>query len=357
MLSRAKLGTKFTVILLLVLLLGSALGGLVLSKILQHRAEEKITAEGLVLMESIKAVRTYTDEQVRPLLEAQLAQDEFVPEVVPAYAARRTFENFQARSSQFKDMRYKEAMLNPTNPRDRADAFEEDLIKRLLASSEPEISGFHTVPGQGQMFYSARPIVIESESCLRCHGRVADAPAQMIALYGTQRGFNWKLNRVAGTSVVYVPAETVFQESRRAFSSVMSIFVGAFAIALFGLNRLLKPAVIQPVQHLARISQRISANEIKSTDDLELADNHRLNTLTKRQDELGQLGRIFQTMVNEVLAREAHLRQQIQTLRIEIDQTRKQKEVDEIVESDYFKELKAKAKQIRKRKNPPSEGT
>lgn len=357
MLSRAKLGTKFTVILLIVLLLGSALGGLVLSRTLQHRAEEKIVSEGLVLMESIKAVRTYTDEQVRPLLEAQLAKDDFVPEVVPAYAARRTFENFQAKSSEFKEMRYKEAMINPTNPKDRADAFEEELIKRMLVTSEAEVSGFHTVPGQGQMFYSARPIVIESATCLRCHGRVADAPAQMIALYGKERGFNWELNRVAGTSVVYVPAETVFRESRRAFSSVMSIFVGAFAIALLGLNRLLKPAVIQPVQQLARISQKLSANEIKSTEDLESADNHRLTALTKRQDELGQLGRIFQTMVNEVLAREARLRQQIQALRIEIDQSRKQKEVDEIVESDYFKELQAKAKQIRKRKDTPKEDT
>jgi len=357
MLSRSRLGTQFTLILLLVLLLGSALGGFVLSRALQHRAEEKIVSQGLVLIETIDAVRNYTDEQVRPLLEAQLTGDAFVPEVVPAYAARRTFENFQEDSRDHRDLRYKEAMLNPTNPRDLADPFEAALIRRFLASSESEISGFHTVPGQGQMFYSARPIVIQSESCLRCHGRVEDAPAQMIALYGRERGFGWQLNRVAGTSIVYVPAEQVFQESRQAFSSVMSIFFGAFAIALFGLNRLLKPAVIQPVQQLARLAQKLSANAIKSTDDLGSVENQRLASLTKRPDELGQLGRIFQTMVNEVLAREAQMREQIKALKIEIDQSRKAREVNEIVESDYFKDLQSKAKKLRKRKETPDESS
>lgn len=355
MFSRAKLGTKFTAILLLVLILGSAVGGAVLSKTLQHRAEEKVISEGLVLMESIKAVRTYTDEQVRPLLEAQLASNEFVPEVVPAYAARRTIENFQSQSQEHRELRYKEAMINPTNPIDEADPFEEDLITQFLESSQSEISGFHVVPGQGQMFFSARPIVIDSESCLRCHGRVEDAPAQMIAIYGTERGFGWSLNRVIGTSVVYVPAEKVFQESRQAFSSVMSIFFGAFAIALLGLNLLLKPSVIQPVQQLARIAQKLSTNEIKSPEDFNAGESQRLSFLTKRQDELGQLGRIFQTMVTEVLAREAQLKQQIRSLKIEIDKSRKEREVKEIVETDYFRDLQSKAKQMRKRKDNPSE--
>jgi len=356
MLSRAKLGTKFTVILLLVLLMGSALGGMVMSRALQHRAEQKVVAEGMVLMETIEAVRTYTDEQVRPLLESKWMGDAFVPEVVPAYAARRTFENFQARSVTYKDLGYKDAMRNPTNPKDLANPFEESLIQQFLETSQEKLSGFQDVPGQGKMFYSAQPIKIESESCLRCHGRVADAPAQMIALYGTERGFGWELNKVIGAAVVYSPAEAVFQESRRAFSTVMSIFFGAFAIALLGLNLLLKPAVINPVQQLAHIAHKLSAEEMKSPEDFNKGESQQLTSLTTRQDELGQLGRIFQTMVNEVLAREEQMRQQIKALKIEIDQTRKQKEVNEIVESDYFKELQSKAKQIRKRKDAPSEG-
>jgi DNA-binding response OmpR family regulator len=45
--------------------------------------------------------------------------------------------------------------------------------------------------------------------------------------------------------------------------------------------------------------------------------------VVKRPDELGRLARVFQRMAHEVAAREAQLKQQIQVLRIEIDQAKK----------------------------------
>jgi len=50
--------------------------------------------------------------------------------------------------------------LDPTNLRDKADDFEEQLVKRFIA--EPmtkEITGFRSQPG-GRVFYIARPFII-----------------------------------------------------------------------------------------------------------------------------------------------------------------------------------------------------
>lgn len=352
MLNRLKIGPKLTVILLLVFMAGSAIGGLVLSKSLEHRAEEKVVSEGILLMESIKAVRLYTDQQVRPLLERQLGEEEFVPEVVPAYSARRVFENLQAENPSYAEMAYREAVLNPTNPADQADAFETSLIDQFLASpnsSPNELSGFRALPDRGLVFYSARPIRIEQASCLRCHGAPEAAPQAMLDLYGRENGFGWDLNKTIGTQIVYVPAAEVFSAARQAFSSVMGIFFLVFAIALLCLNWLLKPTVIQPIQYLARLSQRLAADDIRSEDDVYAAENQRLTTVVSRQDELGQLGGIFQAMINQVVAREQRLRQQIRDLKIEIDERRKAEEVQEIVETDYFQDLQQKAKRLRQR--------
>ena len=49
----------------------------------------------------------------------------------------------------------------------------------------------------------------------------------------------------------------------------------------------------------------------------------------------------------EVQTRERKLKQEIQKLRIEIDETRKTKQVEEITESDYFQSLKQKAQLMR----------
>ncbi len=70
----------------------------------------------------------------------------------------------------------------------------------------------------------------------------------------------------------------------------------------------------------------------------------------RRADELGQLARVFQNMAREVYAREQRLKQQLQELRIEIDEAKKARQVAEITETDYFRELSQKAQRLRERR-------
>ena len=74
-----------------------------------------------------------------------------------------------------------------------------------------------------------------------------------------------------------------------------------------------------------------------------------LNEVASRSDELGQLAQVFQDMARQVYAREQYLQQQVQQLRIEIDQSRKAREVADITESDYFQQLLGKADELRNR--------
>ncbi|NER79167.1 MAG: DUF3365 domain-containing protein [Leptolyngbya sp. SIO1D8] len=353
MFNRLKLAPKLTVLLLLIFILGSSLGGFVLSQSLQQQAEDRVTAEGIVLMESMRAVRRYTDQQVSPLLEAVMGTDEFWPETIPAYSARRVFELLYEQGNTIGDFHYtyKEAVLNPTNPDDLVDDFEAALTNELIKDPTlTNLSGFRELPDRGSVFYSALPIRIQLESCLRCHSVPEAAPPGMLAKYGRDNGFGWKLNEVIGTQIVYVPAEEVFQTATQFFSSVMGILFAVFAIALFCLNGWLKPLVIQPIQNLVRISQKLAADDIQVNKDLQSEATHTLASIIKRRDELGHLGRVFQTMINEVVARQQRLQQQIRALTVEIDERRKKKDVEEIVETDYFQNLQQKAKEIRERR-------
>jgi CheY-like chemotaxis protein len=74
-----------------------------------------------------------------------------------------------------------------------------------------------------------------------------------------------------------------------------------------------------------------------------------LAEVTRRSDELGQLARVFQHMAGEVYAREQRLKQQVQQLRVEIDEARKARQVAEITETDYFQTLQQKAQNLRRR--------
>ncbi|MGD1859704.1 MAG: DUF3365 domain-containing protein [Leptolyngbyaceae cyanobacterium] len=353
MFNRLKLAPKFTLILLLIFILGSSAGGFVLSRALQNQAESQVAAESVMLMESMQAIRRYTDQQVRPLLERYENSDEFWPETVPAYAAGRTFELLMEAKQDLGGAAsyYKEAVLNPTNPDDLADEFETALVQDFLSYPEvPNRTGYRDVPGQGLMFYSALPISIQDASCLACHSVPEAAPPAMVAQYGREGGFNWQLDQVFGTQIVYIPAQAVLDSARQGFSWVMGLFILIFAIALFCLNTLLKPLVVQPVEGLAKLSEKLAADDFRTTADFDAAESRKLAKVVSRQDELGQLGRMFQNMMNEVITRQQRLKQQIRDLKIEIDQTRKSREVQEIVETDYFQNLQQKAQRFRDRK-------
>ncbi len=72
-----------------------------------------------------------------------------------------------------------------------------------------------------------------------------------------------------------------------------------------------------------------------------------LDGVAARGDSLGQLARVFQKMAREVHERENRLKQQVQELRIEIDEVKKARQVAEITETDYFRDLSEKAQRLR----------
>lgn len=74
-----------------------------------------------------------------------------------------------------------------------------------------------------------------------------------------------------------------------------------------------------------------------------------LNEVATRSDELGQLARVFQQMAREVAAREQRLVEELQQLKVEIDLVKRDNQVAEITESDYFSQLQHKAQIMRRR--------
>ena len=97
---------------------------------------------------------------------------------------------------------------------------------------------------------------------------------------------------------------------------------------------------LQDVAHVTDAAASVEAGQFEG---------EMLADVAKRPDELGQLARVFQRMAREVAAREQQLKQQIQVLQIEIDQTKKAREVSAITDTEYFQDLQEKAKALRHR--------
>ena len=125
----------------------------------------------------------------------------------------------------------------------------------------------------------------------------------------------------------------------------MGIFSASFVVVILLINILLKRYVIEPVSVMGRLAQKIRNDEMTADD---LASESILKA-SERADELGHLSHVFRDMAREVYVRMQDLKQQMQELRIEVDERKRQKDVEAIVESDFFKDLQAKADRMRKR--------
>ncbi|MEO1590848.1 MAG: DUF3365 domain-containing protein [Cyanobacteria bacterium J06632_22] len=280
--SKLKLGQKFTLMLLAVFVSGIIMSGIALDRLLNYTAQAELTTKALMLMETMNAVREYTVAEVRPEL-AERSEVEFLPETVPSYSAHTVFETLHS-NPEYQDFFYKEAVLNPTNPKDKADEFEASLVSVFQrADSEPQISGFRSTLGGG-LYYIARPIQIKQETCLACHSTADRAPQPMIDLYGDQNGFGWELNEIVGTQVISVPAERVLNKAKRSLAVMLGVFAVVFAIAVLLVNLWLKRYVVRPLNRMAATAEAVSLGDTEA------------EFIKRSDDEVGKLTDSFNRM-------------------------------------------------------------
>jgi protein-histidine pros-kinase len=253
-----KLTVKFNLVFLLIFAAGLAIAAYISRDLLQKNARDEVLQNARIMMESALAARTYTSNQVRPLLETQMKY-EFRPQSVPAFAATEQFNDLRKK---FTDYTYKEATLNPTNLRDRATDWETDVVNQLRQEPDRvEIVGERETP-TGRALYLARPIQIKSEACLPCHSTVEAAPKTMIELYGPANGFGWKLNEVVGAQIVSVPMTLPVKRSADTFKVFMISLTAVFAFIFVALNLMLHYIVIWPVTRLSQIADQVSVGKL-----------------------------------------------------------------------------------------------
>jgi protein-histidine pros-kinase len=242
------LGTAF--------ILAALLLGYVCSRLLETNARRELLREAGLMMDSAVATFAYTSEEILPLLQEPM-QSTFLPQSVPFYA---TTQNFLKLHTQHPEYSFKEATLNPTNPRDRATDWEADLIQQFRNSADAhEIEGERDTP-LGRSLYLARPIRATAE-CLTCHGMASAAPATLRARYGINNGFGWQPDEVVGARVISVPLAAAEGDAHRALQGIAITIAAVFALLLLLTNGLLYGLTVRPLRRISGIADALSRGE------------------------------------------------------------------------------------------------
>ena len=272
---------KFNLVLIVVFLIGFASAGYISRELLQQNARDEVVRNARLMMDTALAVRSYTVTQIKPHLDPMLAET-FLPQTVPAYAATETMDEVRKK---YPDYGYKEATLNPTNPRDRSTDWESDLINQFRQSDETKELISERPSATGRQLYIAKPIKITNPACLACHSIPPNAPPSMIKVYGEANGFGWKHNEIIGAQVVTVPMDIPVRNADRALKTFMASLAGVFAVVFIVLNVMLSWLIVRPIRTMA-----LAANKI-STGDFDVPEFR-----TGSGDEVAVLGSAFNRM-------------------------------------------------------------
>jgi hypothetical protein len=259
-----RIALKVNLVLLALAGIVIELFAVVSSPFLENIARSEVLQKARIMMEAAAGIRTYTVNEIAPLLAAKDHDDKFHAQAVPAYAATR---NFSLLASKFRDYAYREAALNPINPGNRALPWEADIIKVFRGNPYRGELITERETDNGRILHLSHPIV-SKEPCLVCHGAAEKAPRSMIAEYGTQNGFDWKINEIVGAQIVSVPMAVALGHSATIRNLFIGVLSGVFIllIGLFNLLPMLMSSVSQvdgPTRKVARprmgIGQSIKA--------------------------------------------------------------------------------------------------
>jgi HAMP domain-containing protein len=129
------------------------------------------------------------------------------------------------------------------------------------------------------------------------------------------------------------------EEVEQDVESGIMVATGITSIVVIVMVFLISGFLTRPVIALTRHAERIGEGDYEQD----------LSGLTpgRFSDEIGTLAQVFEIMVGKVHRREEKLKQQVVELQIMIDESKRQEQVEGIVDTDFFRDLQSKAKKMR----------
>lgn len=247
----------------------------------------------------------YVGKHLRPAVEAYTK--EFVLEAMSApYSTRVIFEYF---NKTFPQYLYRQATLNPLNPINKANDFDRQIIQRFQNDRNlKEITGYRQL-NQQETFYVAKPTRVEV-SCLKCHGLPEVAPAKQVERYGTQSGYNWKLDDIVSTLMIDIPTQDLRSNQTALRKTVLVTFIGLGIILIGLIYWFFDQLVNQRLRKMAHVMAQVAENPSLT---LRLSD--------RPNDEIGVLARTFNRMANSLDLTYADLEQKVAERTTEVEQT------------------------------------
>lgn len=248
---------KFNLVLLLVFILGLTCAWSVARELFAQSARSHVLRHAGLILESAMAVRNSTMDQIRARIDSLYVDEGFSLSSVPDSAVTDTVAQLR---QTYPDYTYREAALNPMNPRNRVTDWEADVVQAFRNHPETkELVGERTTP-LGPSLFLARPIQVKTDACSYCHDLPEKAPPALVKRYGSVNGYGWKLNEIVGAQIVSVPMAVPFKEAEQVVRPLMGALIAVFVLLFLLINLSWSLGILQAPTR-AQTEDRVGADQ------------------------------------------------------------------------------------------------
>ncbi len=298
----------------------------------QRHASRLMNEQASLAMEFDLAIRGYIADHIRPYIKQNISANAFHPESMStSYVARNVFEDVAAH---FPGYILKFSSRNPRNPKNKAGEQELRVIEYFNAHPNDQAwQGKLEVGGKEYIaHFRARRM---KESCLRCHGDPADAPVNLIAMYGDEAGFHQQVGKVVALDTVMIPTAATNAELISGIVQPSLIMAGGLAVLFVSIAFLFKKLVANRLADMARhfsdIIEEVDSGKIRH---LEITSN----------DELGSLASNFNSLADRLRDAREKLEFRVEQRTAELAQMNRQLEQEIVQRAQAEKNLNAERK-------------
>ena len=249
---------KFLAGLVVILLLMGVLFGVALQAHTKQLLVAEAREKAQLMLAHTEAIQRYVREVLRPAVSKRIEADDFIIEAMStSFVTRHVLQNITEDAMPFV---FRRVAKNARNPEFEVTTAEEVLFNRFLA--DPKLTRIEEVIDQGDAgrLLIARPVRFTAD-CLRCHGLPENAPAVLLQMYGSQRGFYRQEKELVGLEVVSVPLYTASGPASRSTTMFAIWFVSGMVLLLVVIQGYFNRLVVHNLRRVGSILQRVFFRE------------------------------------------------------------------------------------------------
>ncbi|MCG8551713.1 MAG: DUF3365 domain-containing protein, partial [Desulfobacterales bacterium] len=213
--------------------------------------QSEISQRSRMLLAQSDAIQSYVKTVLRPRMFDTLPKGDFILEAMSSsYISRQIMGRLGTEDAE--SYHYRRVSRNPRNPASMPDEFEAGLIRTFNQDKSLLFWEDTTFVKDREYHLVARPVTF-TQSCQQCHGDPADAPGELIAIYGSTSGFHYRENEVGGVVVAGFPVEMIKSPARELTFQYLSLYLLGIFFFMALISLFFDQLVMKSLKNLTRI--------------------------------------------------------------------------------------------------------